>query len=206
MGLRIECQRIFACAAPTKRPLKRTEISSVDLAFKVRLRIKLMRSICVGEIGMASGSPIVNFLSGSGSDHRGRSLEEVLALSDSELESRHDFIQWLFPLDTPSAAVPGSPVLSSNDIAEIRGCQQCRANLLRASDRMRRFYAENDHWLVRFDHNHRRITRIIKSLSLLVGNQEAEEFYRFIEERVAETNAPVSATSRRFWRNAIGEA
>jgi len=72
---------------------------------------------------MASGSPVIKFLSGSGSDHRGRFLEDVLAFSDNELESRHDFIQWLFPLDTPSAAVPGSPVLSSEDIKEIRGCQ-----------------------------------------------------------------------------------
>ena len=152
---------------------------------------------------MANGSPIVEFLSGRGQDLRGRSLEDVLAFSDGEIETHHDFIQWLFPLDTPSGAVPGSPVLTSKDIADIRACQLCRANLMRASERMRWFYGENDHWLVPFDHNHRRITRIIKSLALLVGNQEAEEFYRFIEKRVADANAPVSATSRRFWREAI---
>lgn len=151
---------------------------------------------------MASGSPVIKFLSGSGSDHRGRFLEDVLAFSDNELESRHDFIQWLFPLDTPSAAVPGSPVLSSEDIKEIRGCQQSRTNLLRAKERMERFYRENDHWLVPFDHNHRRITRIIRSLALLVGEAEAKEFYQFIEQRIADANAPISATSRRFWREA----
>jgi hypothetical protein len=34
---------------------------------------------------------------------------------------------------------------------------------------MTRFYPGNDHWLVAYDHNHLRITRIIQSLRLLVG-------------------------------------
>lgn len=152
----------------------------------------------------SENSSIVAFLSGAGRDARGRSLDDILAFSDREIEAHHDFIQWLFPLETPSAAVPGSPVLTAEDIAQIRRSDVCRANLVRAATRMARFYEENDHWLVPFDHNHRRITRIIHSLWLLVGQAEAEKFLKLIEARVRDSGAKISETSRRFWRDAIG--
>lgn len=143
------------------------------------------------------------FLSGVGRDARGRQLEDILAFSDRELESRHDFIQWLFPLDTPSAAVPGSPVLSRGDIEAIRACEPCKRNLRRSAERMARFYAENDHWLVPSDHNHLRITRIIRSLRLLVGRPEAEQFFSSIMARVRNSDTVVSKTSQRYWREAL---
>lgn len=149
-------------------------------------------------------SKIVAFLSGAGLDAQGRSPKDILAFSDREIEIHHDFIQWLFPLEAPSAAVPGSPVLTAEDIDQIRQSDACRANVIRAANRMVRFYAENDHWLVPFDHNHRRITRIIRSLNLLVGQEEAERFLESIESRVRASGAQVSVTSRRFWRDAIG--
>ena len=40
-------------------------------------------------------APLHAFLAGAGVDSRGRSIEMVLALSDAELESIHDYIQWL---------------------------------------------------------------------------------------------------------------
>lgn len=143
------------------------------------------------------------FLSGVGPDARGRLFEDVLAFSDRELESKHDFIQWLFPLDTPSAAVPGSPVLSPSDIASIRVSEPCQGNLRRSAERLARFYAENDHWLVPYDHNHLRITRIILSLKLLVGRPEAEQFMKLILARAREAESHVSERSQRYWREAL---
>lgn len=145
----------------------------------------------------------VKFLSGIGRDARGRLLDDVLAYSDQELEAHHDFIQWLFPLDTPSAAVPGSPVLTSNDIAAARAHEACQVNLLRSAERMAKFYAGKDHWLVPVDHNHRRISRIIRSLGLLVNRQQAEKFLDGIMERVAQSDARVSRTSLRYWRESL---
>jgi hypothetical protein len=146
---------------------------------------------------------IFDFLSGTGRDASGRCLDEILAFSDEELESRHDYIQWLFPLDAPSRAVPGSPVLDGTDAAAIRASHACQANLRRAVERMRHFYEANDHWLVPFDHNHLRITRIIRSLVLLVGRPEAKEFYDHIMSRVEAAGRPVANSSVAFWRNAL---
>lgn len=142
-------------------------------------------------------STIVDFLNGQGVDGRGRSLAQVLAFDDAALERYHDFIQWLFPLAEPSAAVPGSPVLTPDDIAAVRASQPARAALGDASRRMLAFYRDTDPWRAPADHNHLRITRIIRSLRLLVGDAEADAFRAAVLKLAAD--APISATSRAYW-------
>ncbi len=149
-------------------------------------------------------SPIHAFLSGHGRDGAGRDLETVLAFDDHQLEIRHDYIQWLFPLDTPSSAVPGSPVLKPADITAIRQDATATENLTRARQRMTAFYRDTDHWLVFHNHNHLRITRIITSTGLIATKQAAQAFYDAISARVAQSNNPVSPTSQTFWQDALG--
>ena len=146
---------------------------------------------------------VVRFLNGIGRDHRGRSLEDILAWPDDQLEIRHDYIQWLFPLSEPSAAVPGSPVLSAADIEAIRTDAVAQTNMLRALDRMRRFYAQTTHWLTPHNHNHLRITRVISSLHKLGQPEAARDFYDFARAKVEAT--PGSATERTlsFWEKAV---
>jgi len=154
---------------------------------------------------MTSKGPasVPEFLSGVGGDARGRRLDDILAFSYQELEAKHDFIQWLFPLDTPSAAAPGSPVLSRSDMEAIRASEPCQRNLRRSAERMARFYAGNDHWLVPSDHNHLRITRIIRSLRLLIGRPEAEQCFDFIVTRGRHSNMRGSEISQRYWQEAL---
>jgi hypothetical protein len=142
-------------------------------------------------------SAIVDFLTGQGRDAAGRTLDQVLAFSDGELERHHDFIQWLFPLTEASAAVPGSPVLNPADVIALKASAEAQAHLAAAVARLGRFYDENDHWLRASDHNHLRITRIIKSQRMLCGDASADAFRARILKRAEAT--PVSATSRRYW-------
>lgn len=145
---------------------------------------------------------VVRFLDGGGCDAAGRSLDDVLAYGPQDLEARHDFIQWLFPLTEASAAVPGSPVLSALDVETIRTSARCQAGLARAAERMGRFFDETDHWMRASDHNHLRITRIIKSLRRLAGDRPADRFKKRIIDRVEATRAPVNAVTLGFWREA----
>lgn len=142
------------------------------------------------------------FLRGEGDDARGRRHADLLAMDDAALEARHDYVQWLFPLPEPSAAVPGSPVLAAGEAAALAADPAVRERLAAAAARMRRFYAANDHWLVPFDHNHLRITRIIRSLRLLAGDAEADAFRAFAMARVREAGDPVNARSLAYWRDA----
>ena len=119
---------------------------------------------------------IVGFLEGKTPDHRGRTLTMVLAFSDERAEQAHDCIQWLFPLDEPSGSVHGAPVLSDLDIDEIKRSPAAQANLIKASEWFFQFLNRNQRWIATHDHNQLRITRVIKSLRLVVGRKEAEKF------------------------------
>lgn len=150
----------------------------------------------------SSGSGAVRFLKGETADPRGRTVAHILSFSDNELERCHNYIQWLFPLNEPSVAVPGSPVLSRGDIRAIRKSEKAQANMRAARERMQMFYAGNDHWLCSNDHNHLRITRIIQSLRLLVGDDEANDFRNTILALVASGGNRVNSRSLQFWTEA----
>jgi hypothetical protein len=143
------------------------------------------------------------YLAGEGRDGRGRTAREVLALPDRDLEASHDWVQWLFPLPTRSAAVPGAPVLDPVETAAIRADPRSRATLEQAAERMAAFYARTPFWLAAFDHNHLRITRILQSLRLLLGPEAARRFYETIMRLHEAGGAPVNPDSLRYWRNAV---
>jgi len=145
---------------------------------------------------------VVAFLEGKGPDGAGRSIHEVLAFGLGPLEARHDFIQWLFPLPTPSQAVPDAPVLSATDIERLRASHAAQAHMDAAVAMMTRFYTVTDHWLQPGNHNHLRITRIIASLRLLVGDTMADGFRRHILGRVEAAGAPISSRTRDYWNAA----
>lgn len=144
-------------------------------------------------------SAIVDFLKGAGTDGAGRTVFEVVAMSDRDLEDVHDFIQWLFPLSEPSGANRRAPVLEPGDVDAIHASGLAQIALAAATDRMAHFYLRNSHWLVDHDHNHLRITRIIKSLRLLRGPGEAEDFRQIVLRRDEQAGRPVSAGSRQYW-------
>jgi hypothetical protein len=145
-------------------------------------------------------SVLADFLAGRSPDAHGRSHADILAYPDAELERRHDFIQGLFPLPEASRAVPGSPILGQEDIDAIRLSEASQGNLAAAASRMLAFYEANNHWLRSHDHNHLRITRIIRSLRLLAGDEAAGAFRSRILALAGD--APVNATTLRFWDEA----
>ena len=149
--------------------------------------------------------PLHAFLAGVGRDGRGRLAGDVLGFSNDELEAVHDYIQWLFPLPTRSAAQPHSPVLTSAEIAAIRTDLRAVATLKAATERMLRFYQDTPSWLTSHDHNHLRITRILHSLQLLVGPDDARTFYRAILALHEAAGAPVNTRSLHYWEEAAGD-
>ena len=63
---------------------------------------------------------IFAFIEGKGTDHLSRTIHEIWRFNDHEIETTHDYIQWLFPLDEKSKAVPQSPVLTQDEISSLR--------------------------------------------------------------------------------------
>ncbi|MDX2308200.1 MAG: opioid growth factor receptor-related protein [Hyphomicrobium sp.] len=149
-------------------------------------------------------SPLVAFLEGRGRDGAGRTIDDVLAMSDGDIEWHHDFIQWLFPLTERSRAQPSAPVLTSDDVERVRLSAGAQTNLVRALERMTAFYRANDHWLRRGDHNHLRITRIIASTRLAGQGEAAQTFHAFVLDRATGRPEAISPETRAFWLSAAG--
>lgn len=146
---------------------------------------------------------LLGFLKGTGKDRHGRTIEEIWNYTDEQIESVHNYIQWLFPLREMSENVMGSPYLETDEeIKKIREDSDTQENFVKSLMRMQNFYRDNDFWLQPNDHNHLRITRILKSTALLSSKENAREFYDFIMWRVREFQ-PVTEESLDYWENSI---
>lgn len=167
-------------------------------------------------------SALIEFLRGTGRDGAGRRLADVWAMNDVELERHHDFIQWMFPLDEPSGAVPDSPVLTAEDFLLIGREAVIRANIRRSLDRMLGFYGfqwdserqrlqlgsnfpqQAANWLSTGNHNFLRVTRILKCL-MLMGEQERARAFLGALEGIAKQGYGriIGATSLELWRKSV---
>jgi hypothetical protein len=146
--------------------------------------------------------PIVAFLGGVSPDGHGRLISDIWAFSDTEIERTHTFIQWLFPLAEPSLSSPGSPTLNADEIAALRGLSAVRESILNSADWYGAFLSRNPHWKVRYDHNHLRITRVIKSLRLLVDDVQPNRFRERVVQMLGEDHAIVGQKALEFWNKA----
>ena len=142
-----------------------------------------------------------NFLLGKEADFKGRTIKEIWDFSDIQIEKNHDFIQLIFPLNKKSQNVFHGYYLDNQDlIDELKESHQIRENIMKSSSWFLSFLKRNDHWKSKYDHNQLRITRIIECLRLLVGNNEADAFYKSILALCL--NSIINKTTLEFWKNA----
>lgn len=144
---------------------------------------------------------IVGFLEGKLPDHRGRILDMLLQQTDHQAEATHDYIQWMFPLDEPSRSVNGVPLLTELEIDEIRQSSLAQANLGESARWFIGFLERNDHWITKYNHNHLRITRVIRSLRLLASDMAADEFRDKVLALAGDNLNLVDQKARGFWTN-----
>ena len=160
-------------------------------------------------------------------DRRGRTRSSILAWSDDELEYHHDYIQLLFPLPEGSPFNPSAPVIDEVTFNAFRSRLELQTQLRTSLQRMLRFYGfqfasetadggdsqtlqvveganypeASRNWVRRFNHNHLRITRILRSLRVLGLENEALEFFKALK-RVYE-GGKIGQKSMMFWTRAI---
>jgi len=161
----------------------------------------------------------VAFYEGSGRDAAGRRLGDIWRFSHEELEENHDYIQWLFPLTERSAFNPNAPVLDDATIERFRSDQRLRQNLERSLEVMMDFYGlaiagdritrapsfpeRSTNWLTPFNHNFLRLTRILKSLSLLGLAPRASQLFACLEAIYATYGRVIGERTMSFWRQAV---
>jgi len=160
------------------------------------------------------------FLSGEGVDHLGRSRDSILAWSNDALEYTHDYIQWLFPIETVSQFHQLAPAPTVEEFKELRRDSMVRIGLLSGFVRILQFYGlewhdqivtkshnwneRSEEWAWRPGHNDLRITRILHSLTLFGFDAEANAFLTTLNAIMAERpQNDKRLASFEYWRNAV---
>ena len=163
---------------------------------------------------------LLAFYYGGHPDDKGRFLAEITRQDDLWLELTHDYIQWLFPLREISKVTPSAPLADREVIEAFLRDELLRQHLLASFIRMLHFYGlardngeikkganwveRKGNWFTEGTHNDLRITRILKSLSILGLRDEAEQFLACLEKlRTSELDCGVSEIAYRFWREAV---
>lgn len=166
---------------------------------------------------------LIRFYHGFEANNNGATLEQMLQWDDLRLEQDHNYIQWLFPLDTQSGANPTAPILDQATMLQFRNNHPLQIQLSRSFRRMLTFYGlhmengvyppniQRDQnfnaraaiWLTPPNHNFLRITRIIRSLHLLGKPDEGRALLRIMEDILQNEGAGIIASSTMgHWRNA----
>lgn len=157
------------------------------------------------------------FLRGEGKDNHGRTIEDVLSFSDFKLETTHNYIQWLFPIDTESNYAQSVP-LTKEMTRIFKNDETVVKNVHRAYEKMLCFYgyALNEEgmlekrmpefkmmakWLNPGNHNFLRFSRMLRSMHLLdMTNDEASLFVEL--EELANKHGFLKIAYG-FWKEAV---
>jgi hypothetical protein len=148
---------------------------------------------------------LVEFYAGTGVDDKGRTFGEHLAWNNHRWERAHDSIQWIFPLPEPSAHNRNAPLLDDETIELFRTDARLRDNVLAAYARAKDFFWSSDPpaWLRPRDHNHLRLTRILKFLTLCGFRKQAHELYGDLLGVVASYPDTVTQQTLEYWESAV---
>lgn len=176
-------------------------------------------------MSLNASNELLEFYLGRAPDHRGRYLHEILTWTDNQLEDVHDYIQWLFPTFERSAFQPNAPILTKETASTFRASAELKDRLKASFKHLLRFYGlaldestrlrvtpgpnfqqRAETWLASPNHNHLRITRILKSLTALGLREQAEALLLCLEEIYDHSPGVRNAVSERtlgFWRSGL---
>jgi Opioid growth factor receptor (OGFr) conserved region len=177
----------------------------------------------------AQAFSIIGFHSGETPDHRGRYLRQIQQWPDERLESTHDFIQWMFPLAETSAFHPQAPLLDAAAIAAFRSRPDLHRSMGTSFLRMLAFFGfqprfhpqlviepgadftnQSKPWLSAGNHNHLRISRILKSARLVGLEKESGALFNCLAEiyqtERVKPDPAITPETFAFWRAAAGRS
>ena len=100
-------------------------------------------------------------------------------------------------------SVPGVPTLSAEDVEAIRTSEVARPNLEKSAEWYLGFLQRNDHWIKAYDHNHLRITRVIKSLGLLTSVEASTSFLDSVFDIAGDRIQSIDQNAISFWKSGL---
>ena len=141
---------------------------------------------------------LTSFYLGSVDDHN-RTLDYILNQDDEFWELCHNYIQWVFPTSEKSMYNLTVPILLDDDILYWRTNETIKTKLKESYDRYLLFLVNNQNiWVTKSDHNHLRISRVLKCLRLSGLDNLATQLYEFVS-----TKDEINYSTKEFWKEVM---
>ena len=168
------------------------------------------------------GSLIVRFYLGGNVHPSGYLVQDVWTWDLGKLNKTKDYIAWLFPADDRMQQRSGAPLLTYSDIKSFRSSPELRNRLIKSFSLLANFYGfaveestekvvvgqSSNHELrvpdwVRKGHPHyRRISQILRSLSLLGCKEHAKAFLGELRKVYSANSDKIGYDILKHWRYA----
>jgi hypothetical protein len=145
-------------------------------------------------------SRIIKFLTGDESDGEGRLIHDYIDMTDAEWESEHRMIQWAFPLPEASSKQATSPVATQSDYNAISINPVLQGRLLMLLGRYIAFLDRTANWRRAKDHNHLRITRVLRCLTLSGMGDVTYTFHLYV---TTITRGTIGKETLYYWSEAL---
>lgn len=158
-------------------------------------------------------------------------FNDIFTWFDDQLESKHNYIQWFFPLHERSACFGDAPVLDIDDVVVFSELWVARRMQRKVLDRMLKFYGIKYSWFnnpkydlfapsgyIRvdwiseaggYDHNYLRISRILASLRIFGNKRAAKKLFNYLmlqQERykiISNGRMLFPETTVKYWKLAM---
>lgn len=127
------------------------------------------------------------------------SIEDIWLYNHEEYERGHYFIQWMFPSDEASAINPQAPLVDKQFQSMFHGSEKLKLRLKKSYHQFLSFIGVNTKLVIvdemtfylrvrRRNHNLQRITRVLRSLTILGLHDHALAFHTFLMQHRDDIN------------------
>lgn len=146
---------------------------------------------------------LLDFLEAKGTDYQGRVIRQIWSFDDGQIETTHDFIQWLFPLPLEKPSQMSRPTITPSGENRIKASRKAMDNMCISQDWYLGFLSRNKDWLSNYNHNHLRITRLLKSSSIFFDVPHSENLFSRILTLAGRDQEKIGAKALAYWSLAL---
>ena len=150
------------------------------------------------------------YLEGYETDDKGRTIDNILHWSNIRLEISHNYIQRVFPTDESSKHDRIFEPATRDDILSISLNEKAKDNIRKMYLKMLLLWkldGENyktikmyRYWNQENNHNHLRMTRILKCFRLIEMNDELKDFSNRLIFLLEHNGLKISKKTEELWR------
>lgn len=150
-------------------------------------------------------------------DIEGRMLGDILKYTPEQIESKHDFIQWIFPTIEKSRFNRNAPVINGefkrefkkDELAKQNFCKSCQLYLnyigFHCIDREIQINSSGNKFYELPFHNQLRITRVLNSLTQIGNTQCSANLYNALLKEVKLYPNKINDNTLQYWKLTQGE-